>query len=59
MASMRSASPSTAAAACGCHVQSGTVMMDQQLVAMQTFLGFENGDYTPAAVRRAYGEETI
>jgi shikimate dehydrogenase len=56
---MRSASPSTAAAACGCHVQSGTVMMDQQLVAMQTFLGFENGDYTPAAVRRAYGEETI
>ena len=50
---MRPASRSTAAAACGCHVRSGTVMMDHQLVAMLTFLGFENGGYTPAAVRRA------
>lgn len=48
----------TAAAACGCHVQPGTVMMDHQLVAMQTFLGFENGDYTPAAVRRVLNQQT-
>jgi shikimate dehydrogenase len=48
----------TAAAARGCHVQPGTVMMDHQLVAMQAFLGFTNGDYTPAAVRRVLNEQT-
>jgi shikimate dehydrogenase len=47
----------TAAAARGCHVQPGTVMMDHQLVAMQAFFGFDNGDYTPPAVRRVLSEQ--
>lgn len=36
----------------GCHVQPGTVMMDHQLNAMGEFLGFPDGDYSPAAVAR-------
>lgn len=36
----------------GCHVQPGTVMMDHQLTAMCEFLGFPDGDYSPAAVAR-------
>lgn len=36
----------------GCHVQSGTVMMDHQLTAMGEFLGFPDGDYSPEAVAR-------
>ncbi|MTV19120.1 MULTISPECIES: shikimate dehydrogenase [Bradyrhizobium] len=36
----------------GCHVQPGTVMMDNQLTAMREFLGFPEGDYSPAAVAR-------
>lgn len=47
----------TAAAAHGCHVQPGTIMMDHQLVAMQAFFGFDSGDYTPAAVRRVLSEQ--
>ena len=36
----------------GCHVQPGTVMMDHQLTAMAEFLGFPDGDYSPAAAAR-------
>jgi shikimate dehydrogenase len=37
----------------GCHVQPGTVMMDNQLTAMREFFRFPEGDYSPAAVARA------
>jgi shikimate dehydrogenase len=37
----------------GCHVQPGTVMMDNQLTAMREFFRFPEGDYSPAAVTRA------
>jgi shikimate dehydrogenase len=37
----------------GCHVQPGTVMMDNQLSAMREFFRFPDGDYSPAAVARA------
>lgn len=36
----------------GCHVQPGTVMMDNQLMAMRDFFRFPDGDYTPANVAR-------
>ncbi|TYL85654.1 shikimate dehydrogenase [Bradyrhizobium rifense] len=36
----------------GCHVQPGTVMMDNQLMAMRDFFRFPEGDYTPANVAR-------
>lgn len=42
----------SAAATRGCYIQSGQVMMDHQLVAMQSFFGLQDGDYTPAAVAR-------
>ncbi len=47
----------SAAAARGCHVQPGHVMMDHQLVAMQAFFGLPDGDCTPAAVARVMAEE--
>jgi shikimate dehydrogenase len=47
----------SAAAARGCHVQPGTIMMDHQLVAMRDFFGFQDGDYTPAAVARAMQDQ--
>jgi len=37
----------------GCHVQPGTVMMDNQLAAMREFFGFPEGDYSPEAIARA------
>ena len=36
----------------GCHVQPGTVMMDNQLAAMREFFGFPEGDYSPEAIAR-------
>jgi shikimate dehydrogenase len=36
----------------GCHVQPGTVMMDNQLMAMREFFRFPEADYSPAAVAR-------
>lgn len=36
----------------GCHVQPGTVMMDNQLMAMREFFRFPEGDYSPAAAAR-------
>ncbi len=47
----------SAAAARGCHVQPGHVMMDHQLVAMQAFFGLPDGDCSPAAVARVMGAE--
>jgi shikimate dehydrogenase len=44
-----------AARARGCHVQPGTVMMDNQLTAMGAFFRFPEGDYSPEAVARATG----
>jgi shikimate dehydrogenase len=41
-----------AARARGCHVQPGTVMMDNQLMAMREFFRFPEGDYSPAAAAR-------
>ena len=40
----------------GCHVQPGTVMMDNQLTAMREFFRFPEGDYSPAAVARVTSE---
>jgi shikimate dehydrogenase len=36
----------------GCHVQPGTVMMDNQLASMRAFFGFPAGDYSPEAAAR-------
>jgi len=36
----------------GCHVQPGTVMMENQLMAMRDFFRFPEGDYSPANVAR-------
>jgi shikimate dehydrogenase len=36
----------------GCQVQPGTVMMDNQLMAMRDFFRFPEGDYSPDAVAR-------
>ena len=39
----------------GCHVQPGTVMMDNQLDAMREFFPFPDGDYSPEAIARVIG----
>lgn len=49
----------SAAAAHGCYVQSGQVMMDHQLVAMQAFFGLEGGEYTPATVARVMNDQAF
>jgi shikimate dehydrogenase len=41
-----------AAQARGCHVQPGTVMMDNQLEEMQAFFRLPEGDYSPDAVAK-------